>query len=163
MSSTADKQTITAAYVGCAAAAGYAALKAAWALGGTLGVRDGAVFDAFVDDLGGPLVAMWATILLALLAAAILLSLVHPWGERLPRRLRASLAWMGALLAPLGLIGLGHTVFAAISGEPFPMLTPEIYIAVYASFTVLGLSFAFTAWRSEPHTAHRPLPQGASS
>ncbi len=66
-------------------------------------------------------------------------------------------------MAPLGLVQLGHTVFAAISGDPFPMLTPAIYIAVYASFTVLGLTFACTAWRTRPPTTHRPLTQRASS
>ena len=84
MRSTSDKQAVTAAYVGCAAAAAYAVLKGAWALGSTLGVSDTAVFEEFLDQLGGPLVALWATVLLALLAGAILLSLVQPWGRRIP-------------------------------------------------------------------------------
>ncbi|MBA3672863.1 MAG: DUF3995 domain-containing protein [Gemmatimonadaceae bacterium] len=148
MTSTADRQTVTTAYVGCAAAAAYAALKSAWALGSTLGVSDTAVFEEFLDQLGGPLVALWATVLLALLAGAILLSLVQPWGRRIPRRLRASLAWLGAIMAPLGLMRLGQTIAEAIAGDPFPMLTPATYISVYMCFTVLGLTFAVTAWRT---------------
>ena len=73
------------------------------------------------------------------------------------------MAWLGAIMAPLGLIRLAQTIAETIAGEPSSMLTPAIYIAVYASFTVLGLSFAFTAWHSRPHPAHRPLTQGASS
>ena len=33
--------------------------------------------------MGGPIVALWGTVLLALLAAAILLSLVQPRGQRI--------------------------------------------------------------------------------
>jgi len=150
--------------VGCAAAAAYAVLKSAWALGSTLGVSDTAVFEEFLDQLGGPLVALWATVLLALLAGAILLSLVQSWGGRIPRRLRASLAWLGfVVMAPFRLLRLGQTIAEAIAGEPFPMLTPAIYISVYVSFTVLGLAFAVTAWRTRtpkqhidpPHKEHR--------
>jgi hypothetical protein len=164
MTSTPDKQAVTAAYLGCAATAGYAVLKVAWALGSTLGVSDKAVFEEFLDQLGGPLVALWATVLLALLAGAILLSLVQPWGLRVPRRLRASLAWLGAIMAPLGLMRLGQAIAAAIAGDPFPMLTPAIYISVYVCFTVLGLTFAITAWRTRnPQAADRPATQGAPS
>lgn len=77
MTSTPHKQAITAAHVGCAAATGYAAIKAAWGLGSTVGVRDSAVFENFMAQIGGPLIAVWATVLLALLAGAILQSLVQ--------------------------------------------------------------------------------------
>jgi len=164
MTSTADRQAVTAAYVGCAAAAAYAALKGAWALGSTLGVSDGEVFAAFLKQLGGPLVALWATVLLALLACAILLSLVQPWGRRIPRPLRASLAWLGAIMAPIGLIRLGVTIAETIAGNPFPMLTPATYISVYMCFTVLGLTFAVTAWRTRSaQPTRRPATHGAAS
>lgn len=163
MRSTSDKQAVTAAYVGCVAAAGYAALKAAWALGSTLGVRDTALVEEFLDQLGGPLVALWATVLLALLAGAILLSLVQPWGRRIPRRLRASLAWLGAIMAPFGLMRLGQTIAEAIAGDPFPMLTPAIYISVYVCFTVLGLTFAFAAWRTRRPRDSTPIRPTRSS
>jgi hypothetical protein len=157
MTSTPDKQAVTAAYLGCAATAGYAVLKVAWALGSTLGVSDKAVFEEFLDRLGGPLVALWATVLLALLAGAILLSLVQPWGLRVPRRLRASLAWLGfATMTPVGLLCLGQTLAATLAGNPFPMLTPAIYIWVYGCFTVLGLTFAVTAWRTRNPEAASP-------
>ncbi|MGI8595262.1 MAG: hypothetical protein ACR2ML_13030 [Solirubrobacteraceae bacterium] len=150
MTSTPHKQAITAAHLGCGAAAGYAVLKAAWALGSTLGVNaDAAAWEDFLAHMGGRMLALWGTVLLALLASAILLSLVEPWGRRVPRRLRASLAWMGfATMAPIGLIRLGQTLAEAIAGNPFPLLTPAIYIWVYSCFVVLGLTFAVTAWRT---------------
>jgi hypothetical protein len=164
MTSTADRQAVTAAYVGCAAAAAYAALKGAWALGSTLGVSDTAVFEEFIDQLGGPLVGLWATVLLALLACAILLSLVQPWGRRIPRRLRASLAWLGAIMAPLGLMRLGVTIAETIAGNPFPMLTPATYISVYVCFTVLRLTFAVMAWRTRSaQPTRRPATHAAAS
>ncbi len=36
-------------------------------------------FEDFLHSWGGPAVALWGTVLLALLAGAILLSLVQPW------------------------------------------------------------------------------------
>ena len=56
---------------------------------------DASAWEEFLALMGGPIVALWGTVLLALLAAAILLSLVQPWGQRISRRLRASLAWLG--------------------------------------------------------------------
>jgi len=165
MTSTPHKQAITAVRAGCAAAAGYAVLKTTWALGSTVGVNaDPAAWEDFLHAMGGPLVALWGTVLLALLASAILLSMVQPWGRRIPRRLRASLAWLGvAIMAPIGLLGLGGSVADTIAGNPFPLLTPATYIAVYTCFVVLGLSFAFTAWRTRhskaaPALAMRPRP-----
>ncbi len=162
MTSTPHKQAITAAHVGCAAAAGYAAIKTAWGLGSTVGVRDSAVFEDFMAQIGGPLIAVWATVLLALLAGAILQSLVQPWGRRVPRRLRASLAWLGfAIMTPVGLLSLAGTVAKSVAGQPDPMLSPAIYVYVYICFVVLGLSFALTAWRTRhpeatPAWARRP-------
>ncbi|MBA3860761.1 MAG: DUF3995 domain-containing protein [Solirubrobacterales bacterium] len=146
-------------------------MKVAWGLGSTLGIRDTAAYETFIDETGGPLLAVWGTVLLALLAGAILLSLVHPWGRRVPRRLRASLAWLGfAIMTPVGLLSLGGTLANAIAGTPFPLLTPAIYIWVYGCFVVLGLTSAVTAWRtrnpeapSPSHVPHRPSTQGASS
>lgn len=163
MTQTSPRQAVTAAYVGCAAAAGYAVLKAAWALGSTFGVNaDAATLEDFLQSWGGPAVALWGTVLLALLAGAILLSLVQPWGRRIPRRLRASLAWLGfTIMTPIGLAGLAVTLTAVISGNPFPLLAPAIYIYVYTCFSVLGTTFAITAWRTRrpaaaPGSAHQP-------
>ncbi len=161
MTSTPHKQAITAARLGCAAAAGYAVLKTAWALGSTFGVTaDPVVWEDFLHSMGGPIVALWGTVLLALLASAILLSLVQPWGRRVPRRVRASLAWLGfAVMTPAGLLRLGETIAQAVVGDPFPLLTPAIYIYVYACFIALGLSFAVTAWRTRhPEAAPAPAP-----
>ena len=145
-----DRQTVTAAYLGCAAAAGSAVLKVAWALGSTVGINaDAAAWEDFLALMGGPTVALWGTVLLALLASAILLSLVQPWGRRIPRRLRASLAWLAfTVTALVGPIGLGQTVADVLAGAPFPLLTPAIYIYVYACFVVLAMTFAITAWQT---------------
>ncbi len=163
MTRASSEQAVTAAYVGCAAAAGYAILKAAWALGITFGVNaDAAAWEEFLALMGGPIVALWGTVLLALLAAAILLSLVAPWGQRVPRRLRASLAWLGfAVMVPIGLLRLAATLAEVIAGDPFPLLTPAIYIYVYTCFCVLGVTFAITAWRTRrpaaaPVSTHQP-------
>ncbi len=154
MTSTPHQQASAAAYLGCSAITGYAALKVAWALGSTLGIRDTAAFDQFIADTGGPLVALWGTVVLALLAVAILLSFVRPWGRRVPRRLRTALAWLGfAIMAPVGLLSLGGTVVAVVAGDPFPVITPAIYLGVYPSFTLLGLTLAFTAWRTRDRDA----------
>ena len=162
MTSTPHKQARTAALLGCAAAAGYAVLKAAWALGSTVGVNaDPAAWEEFLAEMGGRTLALWGTVLLALLASAILLSMVQPWGRRVPRRLRASLAWLGfATMAPIGLARLGQTLFDAIAGNPFPLLAPAIYIYVYSCFVVLALAFAVTAWRTRNP---QPAPASASS
>lgn len=134
---------------------GYAALKSAWGLGSTLGIRDTVALDRFVGQTGGPLLAVWGTVALALLAIAILQSFVRPWGQRVPRRLRASLAWLGfAIMTPLGVVSLGATVVDAIAGTRFPRFAPAIYLSVYTSFTLLGLTLAFTAWRT--HDSDRP-------
>jgi hypothetical protein len=114
-------------------------------------VRDTVVFERFLEQIGGPLVALWATVLLAGLAGAILLSLVQPWGRRVPRRLRAALAWLGfAVMTTVGLASLGSTIVKVVAGAPFPMLTPAIYLWTYSCFVVLGLAFAATAWRTRP-------------
>ncbi len=162
MTSTAHKQARTAAHLGCAAAAGYAVLKTAWALGSTVGVNaDPAAWEDFLAAMGGRMLALWGTVLLALLASAILLSMVQPWGRRVSRRLRASLAWMGfATMAPIGVARLGQTLYDAVAGNPFALLTPVIYIYVYTCFVVLGLTFAVTAWRTRNlQPAPAPAPR----
>lgn len=171
MTSTPHKQARTAAHLGCAAAAGYAVLKAAWALGSSVGVTaDAAAWEDFLAMMGGRTIALWGTVLLALLAGAILLSMVQPWGRRVPRRLRASLAWLGfAVMTPVGLLGLGETIAGTVAGNPSPLLTPAIYVYVYGCFVALGLAFAVTAWRTRtpptasPQLGHPSTRTGAPS
>ena len=153
MQPTPHPQARLAAHIGSVAAAAYALLKAAWGMGSRIGVRaDAATWKAFVDEVGGPLLAAWGTVALALLAAAILQSLVQPWGRRVPLRLRASLAWLGfAVMTPIGLVSLAHTLAGILTSKPFPLLTPLIYIWTYTCFIALGLAFAATAWRT-----HKP-------
>ncbi len=157
MTSTAHQQASAAAYLGCAAITGYAGLKVAWALGSTFGIRDTAAFDGFIDQTGGPLVGLWATVALALLAIAILLSFVRPWGRHVPRRPRVVLAWLGsAIMTPIGAFSLGANIVFVIAGDRFPNLAPAVFIAVYTAFTLLGLTLAFTAWGTR-NSHGRPL------
>ena len=124
MTSAPHKQAITAARLGCAAAAGYAVLKTAWAFGSTVGVTaDPAAWETFLTQMGGRTVALWGTVLLASLAGAILLSMVQPWGRHVPRWLSASLAWLGfAIMAPVGLVRLGETIAGVSSGKGSPTM-----------------------------------------
>ena len=116
-------------------------------------------FEDFLQSWGGPAVALWGTVLLALLAGAILLSLVQPWGQRIPRRLRA---WLGfAVMAPIGLLRLAATLAEVIAGDPFGLLTPATYMYVYTCFCVLAVTFAITAWPTRrpaaaPVSTHQP-------
>lgn len=136
-----DRLAAVTAAAGALAALGYGALKAIWALGGTLGVNG---TPPWVEDMPGwqHFLAFWGTVILAVAAAALVAALVSPWG-RSRRPLRA-LAWLGAvLLTPVGLIGTAQSV-AGIEGDP--TLSPAVYAFVYGSFLTLGLAFASTAW-----------------
>jgi hypothetical protein len=147
-----SRAATAAAVAGAAAALAYGALKAVWAVGGTLGVRH---TPPWVDGMPGwqHFLAFWGTVALAVLAAAILLALVRPWGRAVPRRPLRAVAWLGAaLMTSVGTLGsmpmvayhLGLRDLSAdeISGA----LAPGVYTFVYGSFLVLGVAFAATAW-----------------
>lgn len=144
--------TWTAA-LGCVAVLGYGGLKASWALGATIGLSDPA--QLYAADrrltLAGWLFAYWGTVALAVLAAAILLALVMPWGAVVPRPVVRTLAWLGALMVVPGLLGL-VMILAYLTGihrfgaDSLGGLYAATYVVVYACFLVLGLAFAATAY-----------------
>jgi hypothetical protein len=140
------------AYLGCAAALGYGVLKAVWALGSTIGLRDPERFHIAPAGLTGVqrLFDYWGTPLLAGIACAILLGLVYPWGNKMILRpLLRALAWAGSLIAVAGAAGLIQTIryVAGDTGsDRLGGIHPATFLFVYACFLVLGLAFGATAW-----------------
>ena len=140
------------AYLGCAAALGYGVLKAAWSLGGTVGLRDPEVLRASLMATTGMtrFFDYWGTPILAALAVVILLGLVHPWGNVIiARPLLRALAWAGSLIGVVGVAGLIVTIqyFAGdLSSDRLGGIHPATFLFVYACFLVLGLAFGVTAW-----------------
>ncbi len=153
----------TAAYIGVAAALGYATLKAVWGAGGTVGVNGTPVWQ---DELSSVkwMLASWGTVALAALAAGILLALVQGWGHALPRRVLRVLAWTGCVvMTTVGLIGTGEVLAYAVGllnmsvDEPGD-LAPAVYGYVYGSFLVLGVAFGLTAWATRPSREPQNCP-----
>lgn len=141
-----------AASVGCVAALGYGGMKVVWALGGTVGIRDPALYAAPDQTLGlaGRWFDDWGTPGLAGLGVIVLLGLVQPWGQAVVLRpvLRIA-AWAGSLLAVVGALGLALMVgysLGALSEDRLGALEPGTFVFVYSCFLLLGLSFGVTAW-----------------
>ncbi len=142
------------ALAGCAAALGYGALKLSWAFGGTVGFRDTPPWQTNTGAWGEMLpmerfLALEGTALLAVLAAAILLALVRPWGAVLPRRTVRGLAWLGCLvMGANGLVGTGMVLAEAVGliVSRDDTLALGVYAFVYGCFLVLGAAFGATAW-----------------
>jgi hypothetical protein len=141
-----------AALIGCAGALGYGGMKVVWALGGTAGIRDPALYGAPDQTLGpaGRWFNDWGTPVLAGLAVIVLLGLVEHWGQtsRLRPILRIA-AWAGSLLAVVGILGLALILgyyLGAVSEDRLGALEPGTFVFVYLCFLLLGLSFGATAW-----------------
>lgn len=140
------------AHAGVVAALVYAALKAAWGLGSTAGITDPAAFERFVAGFGAfGWAATWGTVLLALVAAALLLALVHPCGRRLPRRPLEIAAWLGAVVLALpGFPGLAEAllIFAGVLDEHDNGMAEWVFLVTYGAFAVLSVALASSAWYS---------------
>jgi hypothetical protein len=140
------------AYLGCAAALGYGGLKAVWALGGTVGLRDPERFRLAPAGLTAAqrFFDYWGTPILAGLAVVILLGLVSPWGNvAIVRPLLRALAWAGTLVGVAGVAGLIVIIqyFAGdLSNDRQGGIHPATGLFVYVCFLVLGLAFGVTAW-----------------
>lgn len=137
------------AHAGVLAAVAYAALKAAWGFGSTVGVTDVTAFERFTASFGDfEWLATWGTTALALVAAAILLALVEPWGARLPRLPLRLLAWAGAAgLAVPGFLGVGESLltYAGLLDAHDNGLAEWVFLTVYGSFAVLAVAFVAAA------------------
>ena len=138
-------------HAGVLAALVYAALKAAWGLGSTVGITDAAAFERFEDRFGSlGWLATWGTVVPALVAAALLLALVEPWGRRLPRRPLRIAAWLGAaVLAVPGFAGLAESLmtYAGLVDTHDTGMAGWVFLVVYGSFAVLSVALAIAASR----------------
>jgi hypothetical protein len=122
-------------------------------LGATIGLSDPAQLHAADRSMtvGVWLFAYWGTAALAVLAAAILLALVLPWGALVPRPVLRTIAWLGTLMVLPGAAGLVMIV-AYITGlhrlgaSSLGGLYAGTYVFVYACFLVLGFAFAATSF-----------------
>ena len=141
------------AVAGALAAAGYGALKAAWAAGSSIGVNGTPPWEAGTGawaDLpaAARFFALEGTVILAAIAAALLFALVKPPADARRRRVLRVLAMLGALvmLAP-GVTGTLN-VLAAAAGIVTDEGEMELWVFgwVYGCFTVLGLALAAMAW-----------------
>ena len=150
------------AYLGCAGAFGYGAMKVVWALGGTIGIRNPKHFHAVenVRSVGQRFFDHWGTPILAGLAIVVLLGLIYPWGNRaILRPLLRTLAWPGSLMAAVGVLGLIGIIlyFAGDRGIGRGDLYAGAFLFTYICFLMLGVGFAGTGWM----TRQRPRRSAA--
>ena len=92
--------------------------------------------------------ATWGTTALALLAAAILLALVEPWGARLSRRPLRLPAWASAVvLAIPGFLGVGESLltYAGLIDAHDNGMAEWVFLVVYGSFAMLTVAFVIAA------------------
>lgn len=150
---------MVSALVGCAALAVYAGLKASWAVGGEVGVRDPAQWRAMLSGLteGQLFGALWGTVLIDVAGAVLLLALavLPPSAAPLVRVVRL-LGWLaGGALTLAGGAGLAISVgpatglWTSAPGSPGP-LADWVFILVYSAFLVVGLAFLATAALRRP-------------
>jgi hypothetical protein len=120
----------------------FAVLHIVWATGWYVGLQDEAAKKAFEK----PWFLMYDLIVvgMCLIAAAVALALVQPWGRRLPRWLVGILAWAGTSLLVLRAGGSAvQSVYLAATGKfvPHPGFVWDIWFGLGA------LLFALTLWR----------------
>jgi len=131
------------AFLGCAGALGYGAMKVVWALGGTAGLRNPEHFHAIDNGLNAPerFFDRWGSQILAGLAIVILLGLVYSWGnKRILRPLLRTLGWAGSLMAVVGVYGLILITlyFAGDQGIGRGDLSAGTYLFTYICFHDVG-------------------------
>lgn len=101
----------------------FAALSFYWAAGGTIGVS---TLGEGIGSLAAErepwfVAAVAATGVLKLVPALLALSLVRPWGDRIPRRLRVgAVGGLGALSALYGAVGIATKLLVLVG-----VVTPE--------------------------------------
>jgi hypothetical protein len=115
-----DRVGIVAGYAGALALAPYLAIKVLWVLAGTLSPARKA-FDGVLPSDGGELkfiLLNLVTVIMAMTGIALSLSLVRPWGMRIPSRLILFGAWIAAgfLVSILPFMILGSLLGLADEG-----------------------------------------------
>ena len=145
------------AYAACAWALAFAAIGFYWAAGGT----------ALLDTIGGEIerrtrardpdiIAVgWATNGLKVIAAVLVLSLVRPFGERLPRRLIAGLLAIGGALLVLYETAelVQHLLMATGVVDRDGLDDTALYghLLLWDPWWIMGgVLFALAGWRSRP-------------
>lgn len=158
---TSRRAPVISAVIGCAALAVYAGLKAVWAVGGQLGVRDPAEWQHMLGGLtrGQLFITFWGTVLLDAAGAALLITLaMQParLARSLTLRVLRALGWVGgAGLAAAGLVGLAVSIGPATGlwrsapGSAGP-LSDWVFIVVYGAFFTVGVALLVTTTRSRP-------------
>lgn len=162
------RRSAWAAYAAAAWALLFALRGAYWALGGTvgLGTLSRGIREAAADRDPWLFAALWISVVLEIVAAAIALALVRPRRRIVPRRLpvvggRSVPAWAllllasgaGTVLAGHGALFVGFGAAAAIGGGPW---TAELrwYTLFWGPWFVLGgglfLAAAWAALRRSP-------------
>jgi hypothetical protein len=141
------------ALAGGLAAAGYGALKLAWAAGSGIGSNGPPPWETGAGAFGGMssferFLAFEGTALLAFLAAGILAALVKPPAQAITRRVLRILAWAGAAVMLVPGVWGSVTVSGALLGMGNAEEPLELWVFgfVYGCFLVLGLAFAGLAW-----------------
>ncbi|MFU1795271.1 DUF3995 domain-containing protein [Paenibacillus azoreducens] len=85
-----------AGYIACICGLLYALPHYWWGLGISFGYPGD--FTAAPDDIASQLFSYWFLGTAAVIASLYGLSFVYPWGDKLPRRLKLILAWIGCIL-----------------------------------------------------------------
>jgi hypothetical protein len=149
-----DHRAVVAAYGATGLAAGFAAVSLYWALGGTAGLLSlgGSLEHLARSRSAGAVLVAWGAVAAKAAGAGLALSLVHPWGARIPQRwrLRASagvaavlIAYGGIQVAAEALVELGvlrpsgHVNWTAL----------RWHLALWDPWFLLwGLSLAYATW-----------------
>ena len=112
-----------------------------WAVGGTAGLGDESMQGALA-------VVNAAAIVLLIVAAALALALVRPWGASVPRRALRAGAWGACVALTLrGAVGLAQAVAVAVGASSGDL--PAISLVFEPLFLIGGLLFGLAA-RSSP-------------
>lgn len=139
------------AAAGCLGALGYGGLKAAWALGVTIGIDHPAQLRPAGTSDGLWLIENLATAALAGIAALILLALILPAGAFVPRWIVRTLGWLGTVMVIPGAVGLAEILdyiggTHLFHGTNLGGVSAGAYVFVYICFLALGLAFAGTTF-----------------
>lgn len=108
-----------------------------WALGGTAGLGNQSIEGALA-------VINYAAIVLSIVAAALALALIRPWGARVPRRLLLAGAWGAcALLSLRGAAGVIQNIAIALGASDEGV--PALMLIFEPLFLIGGVLFGLAA------------------
>jgi hypothetical protein len=143
------------AYAACVCAGLFAAVSLYWALGGTAGLRTlgGSLEQIARSRRTEAIVVIWVTVLLKVAGALLPLSLVRPWGSKIPRRLRVIVAGGTSLVLVLyGGVNVGAEALVELG-----LITPAgrvdwfalgWHLALWDSWFLLwGILLGTATWR----------------